>query len=539
MTTITPYIIAPIWEPIYLQDMTEAQRSAIRNAALRFRKHHMSIVVGWNQDCCMLLHPRSKLAASMDPYQHQNYPSHLELQFTDQRKNTTAISLLGSSHDAVARLASWSWSWPHNPTNRRPTEQINIHCHSFEFETLSCDSLQRLTQNCSCVRFTNCSITSDQAVTLAFMIEREMTLTFCDCVFLDGGSSFFDALEARDTAGGTLKFLSDFAPDTLLQTARAAMPVFGLHSMQRLFEQNNHLDCLKISSNIFRQDANMLLLPFRAQTPHVEYTIYHRDDACIRNTVHAVDNIVPAEFHLKVQDAKKERRLGVTGSADTTDMVLPQLFLRACENSKVEKLGFFYHRPSSSSENHAPACVPPSIQASLSRAIQQNPHLQELTLDCGCTYDWNEMSKSGSLIEAFRNHGVLRTLTFVVHLNSENSLVSSLMSLLQKNRQIEVRFSKAVDSGFTALVWEHHVRSIVVFNRFYRATLALCRLEPFDLRTSVWGKALLQLQLHQYHHRLHHQPYGNANYSTPSLRHMALLLHHHTDLLCLLVNEMK
>ncbi len=516
---IQPRIFVPLYDPVYLQDMTETQRLAIRNAALRFRKYATtSVVVGWNPECCMLLHPRR--ACTANSQHHHEYTSHLMLQFTDVRQTTT-ISVLGSSHAAVGRLATWLWSGPTKPSH------VHIYGLMFDFSILSTDSLRNLA-HCSSVRFTNCTMTAEQTALVASLLENDKTIAFSDCKFADGGSAFLDALSSRDNSGGRLEIVP--------RQESMRVELLDKPSLLRLFQQDFFLECLKVTSHLFRTHPNMLLMPFSAKTK-MEYTLYHADEAAWQQHTNGTDglHIRPSDFHLIVHDAQQpELTHSEHANATATDMVLPQLFFRACRHSKhLKKLGFSYHRSGGST----PVPLPQDIQTSLCQALDANDGIQELTLDCGCTYDWKAETKGPSLMNVLATHRGLRTLTLVVHQKSDPTLVTHLFSLLQLNRHFEVRFHKSSDSGFTPLVWEHQLRSILVFNRFYRSTLALCQWDPY--RFHVWCAGIRRLQ-QKNHYRVYHsvqcedQP---TALNHQSIRKMALFLQHHTDLLCLLVNE--
>jgi hypothetical protein len=399
----------------------------------------------------------------------------------------------------------------------------------FDFSILSTDSLKHVVNGPS-IRFTNCIMTAEQTALLASLMEKDKIIAFSDCHFADGGSAFLDALSSRSNSGGVLEIVS--------RQESTPVEMLDQPSLLRLFDEDLSLECLKITSQLFRNHPGMLLLPFSAKTK-VEYTLYHADDAAWQKHTNGtgVLHIRPSDFHLIVHDVKQpEQPHSERTKATTTDMVIPQLLFLACRHSKrLQKLGFSYHRPGGSK----PVPLPQTIQASLCQALDANQQIQELTLDCGCTYDWTAETNGQSLMNVLSTHRGLRALILVVHQKSDPTLVTHLFSLLQTNRHFEVHFHKSNDSGFTPLVWEHQLRSILTFNRFYRSTLALCRWEPY--RYNVWCAGLWRLQQKNHHYRVYHSLHCENRVTATnhhSIQRMTLFLQNHTDLLCLLVNDL-
>ncbi|GAX19224.1 hypothetical protein FisN_4Lh191 [Fistulifera solaris] len=411
---------------------------------------------------------------------------HVVFLFSDRLGGT----IYGETDAAIAETATFFLSlqhpehWGENHLLIRSAILIGI--RAFDFAALLPAQLAQILDSTRSITFSSGSFTPEQAVILA---TRPYTLNIgLGERFVDQGTAFVHALQIRESSFGFLKIIGQ----------RNGGP-FSVENLQLLCQLNFILEHLRCHID----DEECALLPFSAKVNKLHCQMsakYVRPDDL------ASIDIVANDFTLT---------LFLDGNHDHWDTLLIAVLHRVAELGHFERLCFsvFYNAFSRSLQFYRVARV---VDA-LIRAIHANPNLACLDLSSDKqSVRWSHYFQP--LFQSMEEHPGLRF--FVVQsymlrdeeINGDHETLfqfnfSWLQQLLSRNRRFAV-----VDSSGQKCSNGPVIDRMYLLNRFYLGSESL--LQEF----TASRPALVSLALVD-------QASNNAQY-------IALLLSHHTDVLC-------
>ena len=426
----------------------------------------------------------------------------------EEGKRRLNCTIFGKTDAAIAETAVFFWSLKH-------PEAVGTFLHvdtyksfcfkcvcdsTFEFAALPAETLaQILDANLTrSVSFPSTNLSPEQSVILAtrsYLLNLKRTVNHGGLGFKDGGRAFVEALKQRQSTFGSLEI-----------ACHTDAMIFDLSYMKHIMELGWMVNLLSIRF----LSVDLVFLPFSAKVKALDCTIQAK---FIQPENFDSLDIVPKDLELQIE---------LDDSANWKDIFI-SLFKRMQRLGHFERWSFALQFSSLRLRRmNIDAVVPAFIDA-----IKGNANLKYLDLS-RMQYHFNEdTTLLEAIFQAMEEHPGLRTVVLdhypcnnsdAEHVDDDDDHnddaddspqrdFSSLERLLKRNRNITV--CDHIGEKFTN---KDSIDKLYALNRFYCGSAELVKKDTF-LRPLLVATALAES--------------ASANY-----QYTALLLSHHTDMLC-------
>jgi hypothetical protein len=370
----------------------------------------------------------------------------------DDHRHEEIIEVWGTCHEAVAETTSWLFSLPDQ--QRHIVSMVAYSNSVFSFEYFFSGLLSALLSHNPFrqVRFGGIDFSEEHSAILVTQ-EHAVNLVLAHCWLAGGGATFFECIQQRKTAFGSL---------TLESVHPFHEEVFASFMLDAPLSKL----CL-VNLALRRNEA---WLPFRARSNHVEMTncIMEEDDG------DSTEDAAPLEIRPKAF---------VLGFDPVRNSIHYNRLLDACHGLK--KLGIHFHGKPTAEQ----------VQALLF-ALEKSQQLKVLELDILFWKDhWD------TLMAALQRSQTIGKLRWHVRtLQPDADMVYSFKRLLEDRRDMDVVFP--IDDWplvpTTASEWESEVRPFLEFNRWYFGVIKLQSVESILKRDALFGRALLHRSIFRF-----------------------------------------
>ncbi|GAX17707.1 hypothetical protein FisN_10Lu426 [Fistulifera solaris] len=369
-------------------------------------------------------------------------------------------TIYGKTDTTVAETLTWFLSLEFSNETQQPLTIKGSRPRgkgtSFDFAALQPEQLARILDKHSAMQLDWTSITwsPELSVILAtrpYPMNWKMAQRFCD-----GGTTFVDALQAREASFGALSF-----------TLNSSFGPLSLTNLRRLFQLEGIFDKLDLECC----EKEYALLPFSANVATLKYQLEAID--LEPNDFDSLD-IVPKDLRLSINLLRSRSSWGGW---------VVSLLNRVAELAHFERLDLLLFRFRWDDDDLQNAAL---VAEALIRAVQCNPNLSFLDLSSASPIftrlNWTPYLER--ICDAVENNNGLDTCTIAVFDPKNESFYSLLEEVLSRNRRITVcdKSGNVITNGST-IEW------IYAVNRFHNKMTRLAR-ECTSVRPTLMAMAV-------------------------------------------------